>query len=104
MVNLINKSQSWIANKISSFALLLILSIPGVSSADLLDNSLYLPLISFNSQGTTTYIEATNSFKVTASPVAILTTGNPPVFINPDTTNSDPNTSHLFNIDIQVDS
>jgi len=57
--------------------------LPGTAAAALLENTLELPLITFNNQGVTSYDATANSFSVSnASPLAILVAGNPPATIS----------------------
>lgn len=73
--------RGWLTASVSGLALLAALALPGVSSAALLGNTLDLPLISFDNQGSASYASSTDTFSVDATPLSLLVPSNPPVFI-----------------------
>ena len=83
MIKILNNCFRWIADYGPGFTLLITLAVPGISTAALLDNTIELPLIGYNNQGTTTDDAGTDVFLVDASPLALLIPGSPPVNIEP---------------------
>jgi predicted extracellular nuclease len=84
MARINDNRRRWFTSGISSLALFSALSLSGNAGAALLNNTLDLPLIAYNNQGTTTYDATSDAFVVDASPLSILVPANPPVTINPD--------------------
>ena len=98
MFNPINHFRGWLAVSVTGLSLLAALAVPGAASAALLGNTLDLPLISYDNQGTTAYDAANDSFSVDASPTALLAPSNPPVVIDADASGA-----RDFDINIRVD-
>jgi serine-aspartate repeat-containing protein C/D/E len=67
----INNTRNRLANCVSSMALLVVLTLSGNASAQLLDNTLSSPFIYLDNQGVTTYDATSKKFVVDASPLAL---------------------------------
>ena len=99
MFRIFNNYHRWLAGSGLSLSLLMGLAVPGVSTADLLDNTLDLPVITYNNTGTTSYDASTDVFLVNASSLILVTPGNPP-----ETIYAVPGGADDFIIEISVDS
>ena len=98
MAKLTNNFRGGLADSAAGFTLLVALAMPGLAPAALLNNTINLPLITFNNQGTTTYDAATDVFFVDATPLSLIVGAGPPADITDDATGS-----RDFSINISVD-
>lgn len=95
MINLHKNYRRWFTKS----AMLIALAIPGLSTAELLNNRLDLPLMIYNSQKVTTYyLEGNNLFTVNSLPLAFKTSTSPTTGIT-----SIPGGDKNFIINILVD-
>jgi serine-aspartate repeat-containing protein C/D/E len=81
MTELPKRSHQWATRCGLLFVLAIAAVFPQATLAALLGNTLNLPYISFDNQGTTTYDAGTNQFSVDATPLALLVSGSPPATI-----------------------
>jgi hypothetical protein len=82
MNKLFKRYQKWLARCGLLFTVAIASALPGTTLAALLGNTLDLPFISYDNQGTTTYDAVNDIFSVNASPLAILVSGNLPAIIS----------------------
>jgi hypothetical protein len=81
MTELPKRAHLWQTHCGILFALITASVFPQTTLAALLDNTLNLPFVSFDNQGSTTYNATSNQFSVDATPLALLVSGNPPATI-----------------------
>lgn len=74
--------HQWVARLRLLCAVAIVAAAPGTTSAALLGNTLNLPLIAYDNQGTTHYNAAADVFSVDATPLAIRFAGGPPAIIS----------------------
>ena len=94
MTGISKRIHRWVARSALVVSVAIAAALPTATLAALLGNTLSLPFVSYDAQGTTVYDAANDLFAVNATPLALLVSGNPPAIIAG---------SENFSINITVD-